>query len=184
MSDSIIMAKVKHSFTPMSKHCLLVYQAGEDQHKAMLKEDETEKERMAIAGRLREILQVAGRKTAIAKECKVSDQAVTGWIKTGRIDKKHLPIIAKMSGKTVDWILTGQNAAQITTDRPAGQEEGGIEPATSLTEDQRRALDYVDGLSPSQRVEWFRWAEARQQDNQEVIEHVGPRLTRKGKRSG
>jgi SOS-response transcriptional repressor LexA/predicted DNA-binding transcriptional regulator AlpA len=41
----------------------------------------------------------------LAKECGVSRQAIYGWLKTGRVDKKHLPVFARMSGKSLAWWL-------------------------------------------------------------------------------
>ncbi len=41
----------------------------------------------------------------LAKECKVSAQAVNGWRKTGRIAKRHLPKIAALTGKPLDFFL-------------------------------------------------------------------------------
>ena len=46
--------------------------------------------------------------TAVAKACNVTKQAVSGWIKTGKVDKKHLPVIAAMTGVDLNWLLTGE----------------------------------------------------------------------------
>lgn len=48
----------------------------------------------------------------IAKACSVSKQAVQGWIKTGRIDKKHLPKLAELTKLPLEWWL---DSSQPTT---------------------------------------------------------------------
>lgn len=48
----------------------------------------------------------AGKKQAwLARECGVTPQAVSGWIKTGNVDKAHLPTIADRTGLPIDWFL-------------------------------------------------------------------------------
>lgn len=50
----------------------------------------------------------------LAKECKVSAQAVNGWRKTGRVAKRHLPRIAALTAKPLDYFL-GETSDTITT---------------------------------------------------------------------
>jgi DNA-binding Xre family transcriptional regulator len=45
------------------------------------------------------------KQTDIAKECGVTKQAVQGWIKTGRFDKKHLSTLSRVTGKPLWWWL-------------------------------------------------------------------------------
>lgn len=68
-------------------------------NQAMLSTAEALKQKLAavLAGGLSQ--------AAIAKACKVSKQAVQGWKNTGRIDKKHLPGLAAVSGKPLAWWL-------------------------------------------------------------------------------
>ncbi len=47
------------------------------------------------------------KQTDIAIACGVTKQAVQGWLRTGRIAKKHLPTLAKVSGRSLDWWLDG-----------------------------------------------------------------------------
>ncbi len=49
--------------------------------------------------------------TEIAKACKVTKQAVPGWRSTGRIAKKHLPALAGLSGRPLDWWIAGDPEA-------------------------------------------------------------------------
>lgn len=43
----------------------------------------------------------------IAEACKVTKQAIPGWRSTGRIAKKHLPALSKLSGRPLDWWVAG-----------------------------------------------------------------------------
>lgn len=98
-----IMQQVKHSFSDTSKHWLVPLPTPQADNSAMLKE--REEERLAMAARLREALACCASKTQVAEACGVTVQALTGWEKTGRVDKRHLPTIAKMSGKSLDWLM-------------------------------------------------------------------------------
>lgn len=103
----LIMAEVKHSFRHKVKHSLLACEAKSHEHKAMLNDEKKEAERLALAKRLSEAIKAAPSKTAIAVACGVSDQAVTGWLKTGRVHKRNLPVIAKETGYSLQWLLDG-----------------------------------------------------------------------------
>ncbi|WP_420889291.1 S24 family peptidase [Cupriavidus gilardii] len=41
----------------------------------------------------------------LAAECGVTRQAISGWIRTGKIAKDHLPVLARLSGKPLEWWL-------------------------------------------------------------------------------
>jgi len=62
-------------------------------------------DRVGVAARLAEALSVRGMKKAVAQEADVSDQAVTGWIRTGRIGKESLSAVEKISGYSSRYIL-------------------------------------------------------------------------------
>lgn len=47
----------------------------------------------------------------IAKACEVTKQAIPGWRSTGRIAKKHLPALAELSGRPLDWWVAGDPQA-------------------------------------------------------------------------
>lgn len=42
---------------------------------------------------------------ALADACKVTPQAVNGWRKTGRVAKKHIPTIAAMTKRPLEFFL-------------------------------------------------------------------------------
>lgn len=69
-----------------------------------------------MAKKIAEAIKVTGvRPIDIARACGKSKQAVTGWIKTGRIDKMHLPKLAELTNLPLEWWL-GTN--QPTSDTP------------------------------------------------------------------
>lgn len=57
--------------------------------------------------------------TVIAEACGVTKQAVSGWLKTGRFDKKHLPTLARVTGRPLTWWLDGGGNAAATTEEAA-----------------------------------------------------------------
>lgn len=44
----------------------------------------------------------------VAKECKVTAQAVNGWRKTGRIAKRHLAKIAELTERPLEFFLNAE----------------------------------------------------------------------------
>jgi len=55
------------------------------------------------------------RNSVIAGKCGVTIQAVSGWRKTGRIGKNHLPIISELTSTSLDWWLDGDASTPINT---------------------------------------------------------------------
>ena len=69
-------------------------------HQAMLSTSEK------MAKKIRTALSETGMtQVALAGKCNVSKQAVQSWLKTGRVDKKHLPTLAQATGKPLAWWL-------------------------------------------------------------------------------
>lgn len=78
---------------------------------------------LQLAARLREAIGSIP-KTEIAAICGVTDQAVTGWLKTGRVKKGNVARIASRTGRDLHWLLTGEKslkAAPSPTANPAEQ---------------------------------------------------------------
>lgn len=75
----------------------------------MLKEKEDDRDRLELAARVHEAIKSLGRggKRRIADRCGVSEQAITGWVKTGRIHKDNLLIVSDASGYELKWLITG-----------------------------------------------------------------------------
>lgn len=77
-----------------------------------------------LAAKLEEVLSDPRVKQAdIAEACGVSKQAVQGWKKTGRIDKKHLPKLAQVSGKPLEWWLSIDGSDQGGLKKASGEDQ-------------------------------------------------------------
>jgi len=64
---------------------------------------------LELARRVREAMDAHKPKVtsvALADACKVTPQAVNGWRKTGRLHKKHLATIAKLTDRPLSWFLS------------------------------------------------------------------------------
>lgn len=79
----------------------------------MLSTAETIKKKMA------EVLSAGLKQIDIASHCGVSKQAVQSWKNTGRIDKRHLPLLAEVSRRPLSWWLDiGDEAIERLNDEP------------------------------------------------------------------
>ena len=81
-----------------------------------------------MAEKLKQALKTKGMsQVAFATACGVSKQAVQSWIKTGRIDKKHLPKFVEVLGLPLNWWL----GAEASTYSPAAM---AIESTNIITD--------------------------------------------------
>lgn len=61
-----------------------------------------------LAERLRTALEDSGvSQAALARACGVTEPSVHGWVTKGTIAKHHLPTIAALTGKGLDYFLVG-----------------------------------------------------------------------------
>lgn len=91
---------LKHYFHSDVKHCLR--RVAPAQNQVML--DSTE-----IGRRLKKAMDEAEPPVSgsdLAAACRVSPQAVSGWRRTGRFSKRHLPTISRLTGKPVEFFVT------------------------------------------------------------------------------
>jgi hypothetical protein len=64
-----------------------------------------------LAATLKKAMEKEGVGNAdLARACGVTVQAVTGWLKTGRLSKRHLPVISRLVKKSIP-VLLGDTAA-------------------------------------------------------------------------
>ena len=71
------------------------------------------------------------KQSDIADACGVSKQAVQGWKKTGRIDKKHLPKLAQVTGKPLEWWLSIEQETPLVSPDPEPTAEDLLNQAFS-----------------------------------------------------
>jgi len=60
-----------------------------------------------------------GTKAAVARECDINPQAVTGWERTGSIEKKYIPTLAKLTGRRLEYFMD----SSVDDEASAGDEE-------------------------------------------------------------
>jgi hypothetical protein len=90
--------------------------------------------------------------TALAKACNVTPQAVSGWRKTGRVGKRHLTTISRLTGKSLEYFIS-------THVTPANGKTGIPKPW--LVE---KIVDEEAFL-----VVFRTWQDARQQDRENLV---------------
>lgn len=92
--------ELKHYFPCRVKHCIRG-PSGKDNPPVL---DSAE-----IGRRLKKAMDEAEPPVSgadLAHACGVSPQAVSGWRRTGRFSKRHLPTISRMTGKPVEFFVT------------------------------------------------------------------------------
>lgn len=105
-----------------------------------------------IKRKLAEVIASGIKQAAIAQHCEVSKQAVQSWKNTGRIDKRHLPALAEVTGKPLEWWLdmTPEALPEQTDSLPAlvARERApayiGLDPSWPFQTVQRRDYEKLD----------------------------------------
>lgn len=125
----------------------------------------------ALAKKLSTALKESGiRQTDVAAACNVSKQAVQGWVKTGRIDKKHLNTLAAITGKPLSWWL-----ADLPT---VAAGEPGLETHADPFSDWRlqaspKSLEVIDQLTTAAQLNAF------SDEDWELLQIMATRFARK-----
>ena len=69
-----------------------------------------------LASKLRHAMEEAGHKPSqVAEACGIRTPSVYGWLKHGRIAKKHLGTLAQLYGYPVTWWLDAQDDEAMLT---------------------------------------------------------------------
>lgn len=90
---------IKHCFHSKVKHCLSYTPASQNQ--GVLDSPE-------MARRIKRAMDEADPPVSgsdLARECGVSPQAVSGWRRTGRVQKRHMPTISRLTGKPMEYFF-------------------------------------------------------------------------------
>lgn len=87
----------------------------------------------------------------IAAECQVTTQAVGGWLRTGRVDKRHFPTLARLTGKPLAY-FHGQDPST-----PADNDGKVVESQASYAmrpdaDTLRTAMEITDRVLANVRV--------------------------------
>jgi transcriptional regulator with XRE-family HTH domain len=134
---------IKQYFRYNVKHCLSYSHPSENQ--AMLDSKE-------IGRRIKLAMDEVNLTGAdLAEACKVTPQAVSGWRSTGRVGKRHLTTISRLTGKAMEYFLSETV--------PNGTRNGGPQPWL---------IEKV--IDPDQFQIVFRtWQDARLTDRQSLV---------------
>lgn len=93
-------ATLKHRFSS-HKRCFLPFVGWMLEHQAML-------DNKTMAKVVREAIEHSGHtQESIATSFGVTEQAVSGWVRTGKIDKRKLPRLAQLTGVPLDTFMPG-----------------------------------------------------------------------------
>lgn len=109
------------------------------------------------ADRLKYALKQAGiTNTAIADACDITPQAVTGWLKTGRISKKAMYVVAELTGFNAQWISTGRGPERgaLTLQEAPAKYRTQLVPVISWV--QAGAMcEAIDNFQPGDAENWL-----------------------------
>lgn len=86
---------------------------------------------------------------AMASACHVTAQAVNGWRKTGRIAKRHLATIARLTGKPLEYFLSAERGVIASHGLTLGIEEA--DAVKRLRDGDPHWRRYVLGLAMVER---------------------------------
>lgn len=86
-------------------------------------------EQLLLAKNFAEAMAQPGAPTpgAIAAECDISEQAVSNWKRTGKINKKNLAVVSRLTGWSIQRLMTGK------AEEPHQAEEAGHPKSTRAT---------------------------------------------------
>ncbi|MHC6216789.1 S24 family peptidase [Stenotrophomonas acidaminiphila] len=90
-----------------------------------------------------------GTKAAVARECEINPQAITGWETKGAIDKRFIPILARRTGRRPEYFLdpavTDRNSAAISeTSNDDYADVVGYSQAVGLGAGGAEAVEYAE----------------------------------------
>lgn len=120
-----IMPKLKHSFILNAKHSFLLSREINGYTKAMLKSENDQEEEYGdgVGKRIKEALDSIprGGRGPLLDRCinrkggkGISAQALTGWVKNGRISTYNLSILSNVTGFTLDYLIHNKLPKRIT----------------------------------------------------------------------
>lgn len=106
---------------------------------------------------------------ALAKKCEVSKQAIQGWLKTGRVDKKHLLTLAEATGKPLSWWLDGQDLDETRRQHPTEDAMGSAWLAKEQRAQYRKPLWPFINITPN---EYAQLSEAQKEQAEGFIKFL------------
>lgn len=138
------MDVLKHRFSSEVKCCLFPYYNRHVNIQAMVGINKIE-----VAKRLRQAMdEEKVTNTDLADATDVTIQAVTGWLKNGKISATNLPGICRKINRSIEWLLTGLEPTAHYSTKTIAHVVHTME--TMDIEDQYLAARLVDQVSKPQ----------------------------------
>jgi len=129
------MDELKHRLSHMSSDALFQAAHEKPHHQAML-------DNQTLARRIHEAIEGSQySQAAIAAAFGITEQAVSGWIRTGKFDKRKAPRLAELTGRPVEFFLQESY--------PAAQPHGSSQlarPDPATLRDAMRLLLFVSKM--------------------------------------
>jgi transcriptional regulator with XRE-family HTH domain len=104
-----------------------------------------------------------GEASRIAKELDISRQAINGWKRTGAISKKHLGGLSKVTGRSISYWMSGEEA-----------------PPESIADAPKNLAPLIEAwrwLMPDQRDEALKDIEAKALANKRAAQYFYPTIS-------
>lgn len=102
-----------------------------------------------LASRIQEAIEGSPHsQAAIAAAFGITEQAVSGWIRTGKFDKRKAPKLAKLTGRPVEFFLQESYPASTTNDPSHGSSQLGRPDPETLAS----AMEFLELVSQRQIV--------------------------------
>ncbi|WP_242890156.1 LexA family transcriptional regulator [Stenotrophomonas maltophilia] len=145
----VFMVILKHRLSPRSSDAFLQWHGLSVENQAMLENHE-----MAVA--IRSAIEGSGRtQKEIADAFGVTEQAVSGWLRTGKVDKRKLPKLASLTSRPLSHFGMGDGSEVVSVPATPGNyvrvqqldAEAGMGEAVENPDypDVIRAIDFEPG---------------------------------------
>jgi len=155
------MDEVKHNFTIWSSGALSQRQGDGAYNQAMIDDDVKEfKERLLAARDYAISRKVSVTNVGLSDLTGVTVQAIGQWFKTGKIAKRHYPIIAKSYGVSLIWLTFG-----------IGEMIEGV--TETLTSQEINLVRQFRRLTGAQRTEIINVVNAHAESNEQIVREFG-----------
>lgn len=119
-------------------------------------------------------MKLAGvKKVHLARECGVTEQAVSQWFKTGRVEKRNLAIAARMAGTSIDELLMGADGERVS--EPAGGYAAEEQVPTLSQHDLDLIAGYRTLTAELQTAVWSIIDDHLRRQHPELAKAMGPR---------
>lgn len=108
---------------------------------------------LALAGRLRQALDLSDKSQRhLADLFGISDAAVSKWLKSGKIGRDKLPVIANFLGVTLKWLASGEGPMRAELEEVAPDEREMLRKYRALSQKGKDAAQTLLEISASNQL--------------------------------